>query len=67
VGINPLRRREIFNLELGQHAAVRVEFARRLIWDVNRQEFGLGSVRPSLAFQLPQRTTTAADPAHTHP
>jgi hypothetical protein len=56
VGVNPLRRREIFNLELGQHSAMRVEFARRLIWDVNRQEFGLGSIRPNLAFQLSPRT-----------
>ena len=66
VGVNPLRRREIFNLELGHNSAMRVEFARRLIWDVNRQEFGLGSIRPNLAFQLSAKTALPAD-TRTHP
>jgi hypothetical protein len=62
-----MRRREIVSLEIGQHADLRVELARRLIWDVGRQEFGLGSIHPSLVFHLQPRAGAPADPARVHP
>lgn len=61
LGVNPLRRREILNFELGEHSGMRVEFARRLVWDVGRQEFGLGSTHPNLTFQLSPRSAATAD------
>jgi hypothetical protein len=67
VGFNPLRRREILSFEIGRHQDLRVEFARRLIWDVNRQEFGLGSLHPSLAFSLPPRPAILADTVRPRP
>jgi hypothetical protein len=67
LGINPLRRREIVNFEIGQHSDMRVEFARRLVWDVNRQELGLGSTQPSLIFHLQPRIAASLDSTHPHP
>jgi hypothetical protein len=67
LGSNPLRRREILSFEIGQHADMRVEFARRLFWDVNRQEFGLGSFHSSVAFQLAPRPVVADSAARPHP
>lgn len=67
IGINPLRRREILSFEIGGHAGMRVEFARRLVWDVSRQEFGLGTTHPGLAFQLQPRTPVLANTAPTRP
>jgi hypothetical protein len=67
VGINPLRRREILNFEIGQHADLRVQFARRLCWDVSRQEFGLGAFHPNLPFQLAPRSSVLSELTHADP
>ena len=46
------RRRELLNFEYAPHADMRLAFGRRLIWDVGRHEFGLGSVPAYTAFHL---------------
>jgi hypothetical protein len=61
VGFNPLRRQEIFNFEIGPHADMRVEFGRRLVWDLNRQELALGSLRPGIPILFAPRSTLVAD------
>ena len=46
------RRRELINFEFAPHADIRLQFGRRLTWDVGRHEFGLGSAPIYNAFHL---------------
>jgi len=46
---NPLRRREILDLEFAPHSDLRVAFGRRLIWNLGTHEFGLYSRTSSVA------------------
>lgn len=52
VSVANLRRRELINLEIAPHADFRLEFGRRLIWDVGRHEFGWGSTPTYDPFRL---------------
>jgi hypothetical protein len=45
--------REIVELQIRHQADVRVEFGRRMTWNVGRQEFGLTANQPSMAIRLP--------------
>ena len=60
-------RREIVDLQIRRYSDVRVEFGRRLIWNVGRQEFGLSANQPSMAIRLPARATSTAIAARAPP
>jgi hypothetical protein len=53
-------RREIVDLQIRQYSDVRVEFGRRVTWNVGRQEFGLSSNQPNMAMHLPARPNSTA-------
>jgi hypothetical protein len=45
--------RSIVDLQMTRASDVRVEFGRRLTWNVARREFGLSANQPSMALRLP--------------
>jgi hypothetical protein len=45
--------RSIVDLQFRHVSDVRVEFGRRVTWNVARREFGLSSSQPSMALRLP--------------
>ena len=45
--------RSIVDLQMTRASDVRVEFGRRLTWNVARREFGLSANQPSMAVRLP--------------
>jgi hypothetical protein len=53
-------RREIVDLQIRHYSDVRVEFGRRVTWNVGRQEFGLSGNQPSMAIRLPARANSTA-------
>jgi hypothetical protein len=53
--VGPPRRRELLSFEIGYAADMRVQFAKRLVWDVNRKEFGWNGTHPTLAFRMPPK------------
>jgi hypothetical protein len=48
-------RREIVDLQIRHYSDVRVEFGRRVTWNVGRQEFGLTANQSNMAMRLPER------------
>jgi hypothetical protein len=53
-------RRAIVDLQIRRYSDVRVEFGRRLTWNVGRQEFGPSGNPPSMAMHLPTPATASA-------
>jgi hypothetical protein len=53
-------RREIVDLQIRQSSDVRVEFGRRVTWNVGRQEFGLSGNQPSMVMHFPARANSSA-------
>jgi hypothetical protein len=45
--------RSIVDLQITRASDVRVEFGRRVTWNVARREFGLTASQPSMALRLP--------------
>jgi hypothetical protein len=46
------RRRELVSLEFAPHTDTRLQFGRRVIWDVGRHEFAVGAMPSYNAFHL---------------
>lgn len=61
VPIGPLRRNELVDLQIRPHSDVRVEFARKLTWDLGRQEFGGSSAAPNIVLRLPMHPPMLAE------
>ena len=53
-------RRAIVDLQIRRYSDVRVEFGRRLTWNVGRQEFGPPGNSPSMTMHLPTPATPSA-------
>jgi hypothetical protein len=53
-------RRAIVDVQIRRYSDVRVEFGRRLTWNVGRQEFGPSGNPPSMAMHLPTPATASA-------
>lgn len=52
--VAPLGRRELVNLQIGAHANVRIDFARRLSWDFGRKQFNVpGDHQSDMALRFP--------------
>ncbi|MBV8742989.1 MAG: hypothetical protein JOZ12_14465 [Sinobacteraceae bacterium] len=47
-----IRHRELVSVEFAPHADMRLQFGRRLIWDIGRHEFGVGTIQPYSPFRL---------------
>jgi hypothetical protein len=67
VAIASTGRREIVDLQIRRYSDVRVEFGRRLTWNVGRQEFGLSGHQGSMAIRLPGHATSTAITARALP
>ncbi len=50
---SPLNRRALMDLQLGANAALRLELARRLTWDIDRQELRQSSRPAEFTLRLP--------------
>jgi len=59
--------REIVDLQIRRYSDVRVEFGRRVTWNIGRHEFGLSANQPSMAIRLPMPAMPTAVVAHTLP
>lgn len=55
-----IQRTPLIDLQLQAHSDVRVEFGRRVTWDIRRGEFGPHS--NSVYFQLPIKNSSLGDP-----
>lgn len=52
--------RSIVDLQFRHASDVRVEFGRRVTWNLGRREFGLSGNQPGMAFYLPARALPGA-------
>lgn len=59
--------REIVDLQIRHYSDVRVEFGRRVTWNIGRHEFGLSANQPSMAIRLPMQAMPTAVVAHALP
>ena len=59
--------RTIMDLQIRHSSDVRVEFGRRVTWNVARHEFGLSANQPSMALRLPQPATPTPTVARSLP
>lgn len=59
--------REIVDLQIRHYSDVRVEFGRRVTWNIGRHEFGLSANQPSMAIRLPMPAMPTAVVAHALP
>ena len=55
--------RELIDLQFRPHSDVRIEFDRRVTWNLGRQEFGLNNSRPGIVLHLPLHPFRIADAA----
>jgi hypothetical protein len=60
VAVAPVQR-ELIDLQIVPHSDVRLEFGRRLIWDLPRKSFGPQSSVATLAIGVPIRSTGRSD------
>ena len=60
-------RRSIVDLQMTRASDLRVEFGRRVIWNVARREFGLSSNQSSMALRLPMPAAATASVARSLP
>ena len=51
--------REIVDLQIRHSADIRVEFGRRVTWNIGRREFGLTANQPSMALRPPLQPAPA--------
>ena len=51
--------REIVDLQIRRSADVRLEFGRRVTWNIGRREFGLTANQPNMALRLPLQPAPA--------
>lgn len=61
VAVAPVQR-ELIDLQIVPHSDVRIQFGRRLIWDIPRGSFGPRSSMATLAIGVPIRSTGLSDP-----
>jgi hypothetical protein len=66
VAVAPVQR-ELIDLQMVPHSDVRIEFGRRLIWDIPRGSFGPQSSAATLAIGVPIRSTGPSDPLNQQP
>jgi hypothetical protein len=59
--------RSIVDLQIRRAADVRVEFGRRMTWNIPRHEFGLTANQPSMALRLPMNAASTPVVAHSLP
>jgi hypothetical protein len=59
-----MRRSELFDLQIVPHSDIRIEFARRLVWDSTHGAFGPRSSPSGLAIGLTIHSLRLPDPAH---
>jgi hypothetical protein len=59
--------REIVDLQIRHYSDVRVEFGRRVTWNIGRHEFGPSANQPSMAIRLPMPAMPTAVVAHALP
>lgn len=59
--------RQIVDLQIRRYADVRVEFGRRVTWNIGRHEFGLSGNQPSMAIRLPMPAMPSAAVARALP
>jgi len=64
---SPLNRRALMDLQLGKNSALRLELARRLTWDINRQELRESARPPEFTLRLPLHAPTSAAAAPASP
>lgn len=66
---SPLNRRPLMDLQLGADSALRLDLARRLTWDISRQELRQSSRPASFTVRLPvnDQLRNAVSPAHNTP
>jgi hypothetical protein len=58
---NALARSALFDLQVRTRSDIRIEFARRLTWDLSRQQIGAPPTESSFALRLPLRRSAQAD------
>jgi hypothetical protein len=51
--------REIVDLQIRHSADIRLEFGRRVTWNIGRREFGLTANQPSMALRPPLQPAPA--------
>jgi hypothetical protein len=56
---SPLNRRALLDLQLGADSALRLELARRLTWDIERQELRPSTKPASFTLRLPVQQVVA--------
>jgi hypothetical protein len=59
--------RSIVDLQMTRASDLRVEFGRRVTWNVARREIGLTSNQPSMALRLPMPVAPTPTVAHSLP
>jgi hypothetical protein len=62
-----MRRSELFDLQIVPHSDIRIEFARRLVWDSTHGAFGPRSSPSGLAIGLTIHSVRFPDPARLQP
>ena len=63
----PPTQRELVDLQMVAHADVRIEFGRRLIWNITRQTVGPQSSRAALTIGVPIRGVRLSDTVNQQP
>jgi hypothetical protein len=51
--------RDIVDLQIRRNSDVRIEFGRRVTWNIGRREFGLTANQPNMALRLPLQPARA--------
>jgi hypothetical protein len=59
--------RSIVDLQIRRATDVRVEFGRRMTWNIARHEFGLTANQPNMALRLPMTAASTPIVAHSLP
>jgi hypothetical protein len=66
VAVVPVQR-ELVDLQIAAHSDVRVEFGRRLVWDIPHGAFGPQSSLATLAIGIPIKVVQFSDPVNQQP
>jgi hypothetical protein len=63
----PPTQRELVDLQIVAHSDVRIEFGRRLVWNITRQAFGTQSSQAALTIGVPIRGIRLSEAANQQP